>query len=80
MIWAGFGPIGNTEKKKFGPIMSKFFLPPKTWKNRFQVGLNSQSIVYCSIEDTSLRDFYIMTLLESANDFVQKHSGFVVRP
>ena len=24
MIWAGFGPIGNTEKKKFGPIMSNF--------------------------------------------------------
>ena len=24
VIWAGFGPIGNTEKKKFGPIMSNF--------------------------------------------------------
>ena len=23
-IWAGFGPVGNTEKKKFGPIMSNF--------------------------------------------------------
>ena len=22
-IWAGFGPVGNTEKK-FGPIMSNF--------------------------------------------------------
>ena len=22
VIWAGFGPIGNTEKKKLGPIMS----------------------------------------------------------
>ena len=25
MIWAGIGPIGNTEKKKFGPIMSNFW-------------------------------------------------------
>ena len=24
MIWAGFEPIGNTEKKMFGPIMSNF--------------------------------------------------------
>ena len=24
VIWAGFGLIGNTEKKKFGPIMSNF--------------------------------------------------------
>ena len=24
-IWAGFGPVGITEKKKFGPIMSNFF-------------------------------------------------------
>ena len=23
-IWAGFGPVGNTEKKNFGPIMSNF--------------------------------------------------------
>ena len=23
-IWAGFGPVGITEKKKFGPIMSNF--------------------------------------------------------
>ena len=23
-IWAGFGPVGITEKKIFGPIMSKF--------------------------------------------------------
>jgi hypothetical protein len=23
-IWAGFGPIGSTEKKEVGPIMSKF--------------------------------------------------------
>ena len=25
-IWAGFGPVGITEKKRFGAIMSKFFL------------------------------------------------------
>ena len=52
VIWAGIGPIGNTEKKKFGPIMSNFwerffhvfrcknffnfFLHPKTWKNHPQ--------------------------------------------
>ena len=24
VIWAGIGPIGNTEKKKFGPIMTNF--------------------------------------------------------
>ena len=24
VIWAGFGQIGNTEKKKIGPIMSNF--------------------------------------------------------
>ena len=23
-IWAGFGPVDNTEKRKFGPIMSNF--------------------------------------------------------
>ena len=23
-IWAGFGPVGITEKKRFGPIMSNF--------------------------------------------------------
>ena len=23
-IWAGFGPVGNTEKKRFGLIMSNF--------------------------------------------------------
>ena len=23
-IWAGFGPVGNTAKKKLGPIMSNF--------------------------------------------------------
>ena len=23
-IWTGFGPVGNTEKKKIGPIMSTF--------------------------------------------------------
>ena len=23
-IWAGFGPVGNTEKKSWGPIMSNF--------------------------------------------------------
>ena len=23
-IWAGFWPVDNTEKKKFGPIMRKF--------------------------------------------------------
>ena len=23
-IWAGFGLVGNTEKKPFGPIMSNF--------------------------------------------------------
>ena len=43
-------------------IFFLFFLPPKTWKNCPQIGLNSQSIVYCSIGDTSLRDFYIVTL------------------
>ena len=37
----------------------------KTWKKRPQIVLNSQSIVYCSIGDTSLRDFYIMTLVRS---------------
>ena len=103
VIWAGFGPIGNTEKKSLGRLWATFedvffmfsgekknlkfffenvvvsaqksciisiwekkiivfFLPLKTWKNRPQIGLNSQSIVYCSIGDTSLRDFYIMTL------------------
>ena len=25
-IWAGFGPIGNTEKKKFGTIEDDFFM------------------------------------------------------
>ena len=24
-IWAGFGPVGITEKRRFGPIMSNFF-------------------------------------------------------
>ena len=37
-------------------------LPLKTWKKCPQIGLNSQSIVYCSIGDTSLCNFYIMTL------------------
>ena len=23
-IWAGFGPIGSTEKKRSGPIMNNF--------------------------------------------------------
>ena len=23
-IWAGFRPVGNTEKKRFGPIVSNF--------------------------------------------------------
>ena len=116
VIWAGFGPIGNTEKKKLGPIMINFwqrffhvfgckknlsfffenviasalkrcilsfenffldfFLRLKLWKNPSQIGLNSQSIVYCSIGDTSLRDFYIMTLdatlFEKRIDFSQK--------
>ena len=102
VIWAGFGPIGNTEKKSLGRLWAtfqdgffmfsgeffyffenvvasalksciitiweifKFCLPLKTWKTRYQIGLNSQSIVYWPIGDTSLRDFYIMTLVWSA--------------
>ena len=30
-FWAGFGPVGITEKKTFGPIMSNF------WGRFFQV-------------------------------------------
>ena len=76
-FWAGFGqywkkkfrPIMSNFWARFfhvfgcKKIFDFFFLPPKTWKNRPQIGLNSQSILYCSIGDTSLRDFYIMTLL-----------------
>ena len=49
--------------------------PLKTWKIRPQIGLNSQSNVYCSIRDTSLCDFYVMTLL------TQHHSNlcFITR-
>ena len=36
-----------------------FLSPTKTRKNRPHIGLNSNSIVHCSIWDTSLRDFYI---------------------
>ena len=38
-------------------------IAPENMKETSQIGLNSQSIVYCSIGDTSLRDFYIMTLV-----------------
>ena len=41
--------------------------PRKHEKNVLK--LNSQSIVYCSIGDTSLRDFYIMTLDSSSPGF-----------
>ena len=35
-------------------------MPPKTWKK--PSSNRAKSIVYCSVRDTSLRDFYIMTL------------------
>ena len=37
-------------------------MDPKNIIKYPQIGLNSQSILYCSIGDTFLRDFYIMTL------------------
>ena len=61
-----FGKCCRVRTENLHNINLRFFFsifwPPKTWKNRPQIGLNSQSIVYCSIGDTSLRDFYIMTL------------------
>ena len=94
-IWADIGPVGNTEKKVGGPVMSNFegsffmfsgvneifffqkypsvkscikyleskilfYLFVNFFLNFF--GLKLCMIVYCSIGDTSLRDFYIMTL------------------
>ena len=44
-------------------INNYFFSAEKTWKNYPQIGLNSQWIVYCFIGDTTLRNFYIMTLV-----------------
>ena len=48
-------------------IWEKKILTPKTWKNLPQIVPNSRSIVYCSI-GTSLRDFYIMTLIVIVKD------------
>ena len=44
----------------------------------FFLGLNSQSIVYCSIGDTSLRDFYIMSLIGKACLILARWFGKVV--
>ena len=101
MIWAGFGPIGNNEKKVrtdyeqvLGDVLFtfyganfffenviasspksciiliwefffKFIWPPKTWKKRSQIGLNSQTTVYYPIVDISLRNFYKITSIAS---------------
>ena len=105
VVWAGFGPIGNTEKKSLGRLWATFedvffhvfmFVARRVqnfsffifffWKccsvcneklhsinlrdffclrkhEKTFLKLNSQSIVYCFIGDTSLRDFYKTTLV-----------------
>ena len=39
-IWDGFGPVGNTEKKKFGPIMSNF------WGRFFHVFMGKKNMMW----------------------------------
>ena len=63
MFWKCF--IVSTEKLRIINLRKNFKknFASETRKKRSQLGLNSQSIVYCSIGHTSLRDFYIMTLI-----------------
>jgi hypothetical protein len=62
-----FGLVGNTEKKMGGRLLATFeggfvhvFRDKKKISKKNFVPENI--FVYCSTEDTSLRDFYIMTL------------------
>ena len=48
-IWAGFWPVGITEKKRFGPIMSNFlgpffkvFMGKKTYQKETRVCIKNK--------------------------------------
>ena len=47
-IWAGFGPVGITEKKTFGPIVSNF------WGRFFQVFVGKQKKQTFSVRTNKL--------------------------
>ena len=49
MIWAGFGPIGNTEKK-FGPIVSKF-------EDGFFMFLGAKKFFFENVVASALKQF-----------------------
>jgi hypothetical protein len=74
-IWADFGPVDSTEKKfgaDYEQLLREVFSCFHRQKTKFKFfkihcivvsAKYSPSIVSCSTGDTSLRDFYIMTLL-----------------
>ena len=55
VIWAGFGPIGNAEKKKFGPIMSNF------WGRFFNVFMGEKKWKHCSVCTEKLHRYFFFS-------------------
>ena len=64
MIWVGFGPIGNTEKKKFGPIVSVFF--------------EQLRYIFILLESSALHNNFFVKVRRSQEDHksFQKSSNF----
>ena len=66
-IWADFGPVGNTEKKSFGPIMSNF------WGGFFMFSLAKQMLKFfekhCSFHTKMLRNIFFIDFYFFLNFF-----------
>ena len=60
-FWAGFVPVGSTEKKNWANYEQLLIAGFSCFGSKWAVG--TQSIVGCSTRDTSPRDLCIMTLI-----------------